>query len=317
MKVKKTLLLFVKIAIVIAIFYYLYQGNYFDGIRLEQVFSPVYLAGGTILYSFAIAAQAFRWHLLLCLHHETARFRQTFKWALIGEFFSLAPIGIAGTDVSRAYFATKFFKEGVSKTISTVPVDRAIGLFGLLLLGAIPSLVILLDVDVYGANLKVLALAITVAVLALPIIWLCLTSGLILRTSFPDKLARMHQAFINVVHVYRSDWKTILVCIPISLTTHLLIFGMFYLAGLAMNQNIPPMITFFTTPLILTANSVPITPSGIGVGEAAAAHLLTQFGFAGGAVLMLVVRAWMICIKLLGGLVYFLLPAQNNTIARS
>ena len=57
-------------------------------------------------------------------------------------------------------------------------------------------------------------------------------------------------------------------------------------------------------PLVYVAVALPLSPNGVGVGEAAASVLFAQFGVETGATVMLVVRLWLLVLRLPGGLLY-------------
>ena len=63
---------------------------------------------------------------------------------------------------------------------------------------------------------------------------------------------------------------------------------------------------FLVCPLVFVATALPLSPSGIGVGETAASVLFAQFGVETGATLMLIVRLWFLVLQLPGGLLYVL-----------
>ena len=58
-------------------------------------------------------------------------------------------------------------------------------------------------------------------------------------------------------------------------------------------------------PLVIIAMSLPISPGGLGVGEAAASQLFAEFGLANGALVVLVVRLGVVVISLPGAAALF------------
>ena len=64
----------------------------------------------------------------------------------------------------------------------------------------------------------------------------------------------------------------------------------FSLAGMTLGNEIPPARALLAGPLVVLANSLPVSPGGIGVGESAAKALFALLGATGGAEVMLLLR---------------------------
>ena len=82
--------------------------------------------------------------------------------------------------------------------------------------------------------------------------------------------------------------------------------GAYRIAGHAIGTPLGWKQVLMVCPLVFVATSLPISPNGIGVGETAASFLFAQFGVETGATIMLVVRLWILALRLPGALFYVL-----------
>jgi uncharacterized membrane protein YbhN (UPF0104 family) len=80
--------------------------------------------------------------------------------------------------------------------------------------------------------------------------------------------------------------------------------GMFYLLGQEIFNNGPGLVTCLVALLGMLANALPLTPGGLGVGEAAFEGLFRGLGYEGGAHLILAWRIGMIPICIVGSIIY-------------
>ena len=89
---------------------------------------------------------------------------------------------------------------------------------------------------------------------------------------------------------YRQSKATVIGCIGLSLVSHSLILLALAAAAGTLALAIPLTTVFQVGPLVLIANSLPITPGGAGVGEAASHTLFAALNFAGGGEAMVILR---------------------------
>ena len=80
----------------------------------------------------------------------------------------------------------------------------------------------------------------------------------------------------------------------------------FHLSAVAMNMDVPFSLHAYLVPLLLLVNFIPITPGGLGVGEAAASMLYSMSGVGGGGGLFLLFHAYLFISSALGAPFYFI-----------
>jgi uncharacterized membrane protein YbhN (UPF0104 family) len=95
-----------------------------------------------------------------------------------------------------------------------------------------------------------------------------------------------------------------LFCLALSLVLGVLSMWVYRIAGYAIGTPLGWKQVFLVCPLVFVATALPISPSGIGVGETAASLLFAKFGVETGAAIMLVVRLWFFVLRLPGALFY-------------
>ena len=85
---------------------------------------------------------------------------------------------------------------------------------------------------------------------------------------------------------------------------HMMLATMFIVSGSILIPEMSPLTTSILALLGMLANSLPITPGGLGIGEAAFEGIFLLGGYAGGAQLILAWRIGMLPLCLLGSLLY-------------
>jgi hypothetical protein len=109
----------------------------------------------------------------------------------------------------------------------------------------------------------------------------------------------------DTVHFYRHNTGTLLASVGISLLALTINVGVMLLIAKAVVPTGFALKMSLLLPLGLLANALPVTPGGLGVGEASLDKLFAVAGLAGGAEIML---GWRMLSMLTGiiGLVYYL-----------
>jgi len=267
---------------------------------------------GLLLLSVNLLLQSVRWWLLLRIQRVRFTLWEAMKLSWIGHFFSLALPGSAGGELVRAYYVSKGTPNEKVAGISTVLLDRFLGLNAMLWLG-IPSLLFLvshneLDSTVIQIGGLVILLVVSSSVSFL-FLWLRYTRYLILK--FIPKSFRV--SLTAALNSYKSHSRDLLICFSLSLMASLLLMGAFLMAVQITGVSINWHSLLLIVPLVIVANSLPIAPGGIGVAETTASLLFAQFGVEKGATVMLIVRIGILLLRLPGGLIY-ILSAKTRTL---
>ena len=239
------------------------------------------------------------------------------KLTLIGAFFNICLPGATGGDAVRIYYAMDG-NQGQRTEVATILLfDRIIGMFALLIL---PLLMLplypehIMDFEILGG---LLWSALGLAVLIFGAVMLSIFSDIrewvifswISRTgSFGDYVFRI----IEAIRVYRHSPLTLLVTTGMSLVIHSLTLGVILLIIYAVNVENFSLVLCVVIPIGLLANALPITPGGLGVGEAAFDILFRHLHLTGGAEALLGWRLLMVAAGLFG--LFFYLRGKERFV---
>jgi len=231
------------------------------------------------------------------------------RLALIGNFFSSCLPGSAGGDVVRIYYATEGQIGRRTEVATVILLDRAVGLFALLIwpLLVVPFAPQLLA-DVPAVTPLLMGAGLFAAVLLAGFLAAC--SSVVKARLFNPLFARLpfgtHAAdVLETVHAYRRHPKAMLAAVGISLLAHTMSVAVTILCIAAATQSGVTWAMAVLIPVGHLANTVPLTPGGLGIGEAAFDTLFSMAGLTGGAEGLLGWRLLTI-VSSLAGLAFYL-----------
>jgi uncharacterized membrane protein YbhN (UPF0104 family) len=228
------------------------------------------------------------------------------RLTLVANLFTLVlPAG--GGDVARFYYASSSASGRRTEVAAIMVMDRVVGLATLLVT---PLLAWPLLGDLSGQSTVLQSILVAAALTAAAVI-----GGLALIIVPPggvaaplawilDRLAFRHvrELFVGAIRGYRDHPAALGRAVLASLLTHLLIavaFSVLYLHGSGAR-----VLVFVLSLLGFVVNSLPLTPGGIGVGEAAFEVLFSQAGLPGGAEALLSWRVLMLALAPVGLLIH-------------
>jgi uncharacterized protein (TIRG00374 family) len=234
-------------------------------------------------------------------------FRKGYRLVTVGTFFNFCIPGGTGGDVMKLYYLT-LENPGRGIEVATVLfIDRAVALFSLLFL--IVGLALLnrqFVKDYLLIQWLVIAAGIGMIGILVGIILSCSLCTRISKLSYP-LLTQIRIPFFRyfgrafkVLLAFRDYKGVLLGAAFISLCGHLALTGMFLLVGREFFPQASGLTVGLLALLGMLVNALPITPGGLGVGEAAFNGLFGLLGYVGGAQLMLAWRLGTIPLCLIG-----------------
>jgi uncharacterized membrane protein YbhN (UPF0104 family) len=128
----------------------------------------------------------------------------------------------------------------------------------------------------------------------------------------PRRFAETVQALLEA---YVAGRAVLLRCALISLFAQLFLMVPFFVAGLVLGVSLDWRAVLMVVPLIFVSNLLPISPGGVGVGEATSAFLFAQFGIAEGAAIMVLVRIWIMVVQGMGGIIFLWHRDRKSPVA--
>lgn len=298
-------------AIIAALFWY----DVIDGRSLIRVLSDSEASiqvFGLLLVAFALCG--IRWFLILRAFGLSLRLRRVIEILAIGEFFNVFLPGGTGGDVVRVVNVVRALPEARLRAAVSVFADRAIGLYGMLLVAmflivANSELVFThVGTELMAWGVVALFAGITVGGGGLVLAVRPLQSLRLLR-SWEERggLYRFPGQAIAFLSVFRGSLPTMAVSIAISILASLLCVACVVAFALVHSGHwLGPVAYACAAVLSMLANAIPLTPGGIGVAEGAFAYLCNQWaGAATGAAfgtIFLSYRLMLMAVSLLGGI---------------
>ena len=277
---------------------------------------PAWIGAALALTFAALFAGVVRWHVLLRAMDLPAPFARTFRGFFIGQFFNAFLFGACGGDLARAVFAAHDHPEKRAEAVTSVFLDRAIGLVVTLLFGCA---LILSRLRFFAAHAEArLALVPMGMFLLATLAFLVLFFGRNLFDRLPwlERLRRrgrsgplLRRAY-DALFLFRQNARYLLGPALLSLANLLLLAVA--TAALARALEIPlafaDLLSVF--PVITVLAAIPLTPGSLGVRETLYVQLLHPFGVLPGPALMLSLLGYLASTvwSLFGGLLFLRTP---------
>lgn len=265
-----------------------------------------------IILLLSITISTYKWRIILNLHGIFYRFDVLHKIYFIATFFNnFLPTSIGG-DGYRVY---KTMDNGISRSCSllAVFVERLSGIAALITVGGISSLYILMTGERSEAAVLVLTASLLFAAGCILFYYL-LKYGLLENNRLHGKIVDLIKNNIHYLGDYKSNPRATAWIIVVSLLFHIHNSMTFYLL---LNYGVGFDISFAEIYVVLTLTNLisilPISINGIGVVDGAFIYLTGLFGasYDQSLSVMVIARAMLIPLSLIGGAYYFL--GKNET----
>jgi uncharacterized protein (TIRG00374 family) len=279
------------------------------------------LAFAALLVATALSLQLFRWYILIRALDLPFSLRNTFRLGMVGVFYNTFLPGSVGGDLLKAYFIAKEHPERKARAIATVIADRALGLFGLILfVAALGSLAW------SGGDERIIA---TPALQRLIKLMAGIAVGSILgflalgylperrverfarRLKWFPKIGKSLAELWFTLVTYRQRMRAVALCVGLSALSHFALVFAFHSASRVFPPANPAEQAslaehMVVAPIGFIVQALPVSPGGVGVGEAAFAWLYKISGRpqSRGVISRLSLRVVEWIIGLIGYLVY-------------
>lgn len=278
-QLKSRIVLGLKLGISVALIYWLIETGRLPLEDLGSLLNPMVLAWGVFWLGCTFFIASERWRLLLNSQGVPADPITCFKLTLVGLFFGFFLPGGVGGDVIKGYYVVQNLEGKKTQAIGSVLFDRLIGLFSMTLF-CLFALIVGKDTLLKTPSLNPLILLVLLMFLAFFTLFLALWSrrfhGLrnqILKLSARFPLARRNLERLLSYKLTRSQFSKIVAISLLSQACNFIFFmGLPYFLG---EPNVPLAALLFAVPLGFIATAVPISPGGVGVGQAAFFFLYT------------------------------------------
>lgn len=249
----------------------------------------------SILIVFAWYALTFlRWKLLLKSQSIPISFFKAFQLGMMGQFFMTFAPGTVGGDVAKGLYICKRYPSQRVRALSSVFLDRAIGLYAILSLGAISYILGFSNISKIEHSLIPLIHSLGSVLVAI------FVSGMVGLLLFPmlakkflkinlekssvggfwkEKFHSVREVFLQYGDKPGVLWASLLLSFAShSLAVLVLYFVAFQFFGVGPLESLSPVMFYLASVIGLTAMALPISPMGLGVGQVAFASIFAAFG---------------------------------------
>lgn len=274
-KTKGLAIQILKIAFSVGIIYWLIQSDKLNFSALKSLLTPTYALIGFSLIGLTVFAASERWRMLIRSQGIEASAWSTLKLALIGNFFNFAMPGGVGGDVVKAYYFTREHPGTKVVALTSVLMDRVLGLFSMILMAMV---VMFYDLNhiVHVPTLWTLFWIITALFFGFAIALSLIFSTALYSSGFLTKIisklplsAKLMKLYESM-HLYGNNGARVMATIMFSLIGQTCSILFLFLAGYAAGYTEVSLKTYLlVAPLGFMATALPISPAGVGVGQAA------------------------------------------------
>lgn len=233
---------------------------------LTAVFSkPLYAVAVVVLILLSMLANAFRWHRLNAAQNITLHFSSSLKATYVGIAFNTILPGNVGGDFVRCFQVMKHFPNLKSRAIMASILDRVCGLMGIAI---ITSVITLFYYDRFLNNPSLAYIGkFCFALILLAVI------GYSFVMLLQKKLSRL--SLWQAIDAYRKSKLIVLEALTAAVVTQLLLLLVIILINDMMGlPKISAYIYMSALAIAQIANLIPLTPGGVGIGEAAFANVI-------------------------------------------
>jgi uncharacterized membrane protein YbhN (UPF0104 family) len=263
-----------------------------------------------------LAPGGFRWYLLLRMAGLKVGLGRTYRLHMIGIFFNGLIPGGTGGDLVKGYYIFKEHGRGDrALALTSMAMDRFLGLYGLLLVGVAMAW---LHADLWRENafLRINSLFYASVFLAFTLAiafyfspwsrWFLEHPGL---HRLPG--GRFLKSLSDSLMVYRRNPWGLLPALIITLVVDLGIVLLYWFFARALEIGLPFVGHAFVVPTLTMINGIPISPAGLGVGEAAGDYIYRLLGVAKGGEILALVHICVLSYSLAGMPFYFLFRSRE------
>ena len=263
----------IRIAIAVVLLALLYYWRVIDIGTLRVLWAQPSILAVALAMSLAnIPLEGLRWHVLLRAQGLDLQLGRTIRILASSMFFANFLPGAAGGDLIRGVYVYKAAHGRRAPALLSILIDRLLGLIAFVVIG----LLALLTRPALEGRLFVFALTILSGLFILLLAVLFLFGdrvALALQRLTARRSTRLTQIVGDTgaaLRQYGKDWRSTGVALLLSAVIVSLAVGPIVLIATAMPFSGPSAVDYGIAGLYaLIANSLPITPGGIGIGEGA------------------------------------------------
>jgi glycosyltransferase 2 family protein len=312
--------LWIKLTTAAVIFYILTRTDTIDFKHIVALQNhPDVLVMAAVCLFAGIVLSAIRCYLLLRAAQIDIRIITVLRLQLIGSLFSTVLPGAAGGDAVRAAYLFRILPTHRTTGVLALAIDRVFSLFGLVTLTGLLLWANFSDVEnhpLLGTYANIVGGVFAFFLLAALALYLLATFLKVpaLKAKYLVRLRPYLGQIRTAVLLYRKQWPSLLYCTFLSLIASFVVV----LGIVALSRAFAFAPTFYVTALAGAlgniSSAIPLTPGGIGIGEAVFAKICRDLSAVAApyATTYLVFRLMMAIVSLPGFITYMTFDPEKN-----
>ncbi|MEW6307372.1 MAG: lysylphosphatidylglycerol synthase transmembrane domain-containing protein [Verrucomicrobiota bacterium] len=238
-----------------------------------RLVEPFAMALSVVLMGSTVLLGVIRWRMVLKVQGLELPFSRAGEISLIAHFFNSFLLGSTGGDLLKAYYAARETHHLKTEAVTTVFVDRLIGLFAMLLFASLmmlPNMGLLASHHrLWTVGALVLGMLGACAVLVYLAFWGGVTRGFPQAREWLRKLPKGEhlERSLEACRRFGKEPAFLLKAMLLSMALNALCVLQLLVLARGLGMTIPTLPLFFIVPSIICIAALPITPSGLGVRE--------------------------------------------------
>jgi uncharacterized protein (TIRG00374 family) len=305
------LVLLAKCVLAAGLLYWLWSTNRLDFHDLLHL-QLGWLTAALVLFQVSmVVLPQIRWYILTRAYDLDLDLARALHIGLVGMFTTIfVPAGL-GIDGVKLFYVTRRSHHKAPEVLSTLIVDRVLGMIALLTLSSLFGGLLLRGSH---ASIGLLVAYGLVLLLGLAVALTLLSSRRVAALLRRVPGCRAVAEVLRALQAYRARPGLLAPAMALSLMGHLSAFAAAYFAFRSLGRPASIFAVFAITPIVNLSSLIPLTPLGLGVSDSIAATLYPAVGLSGGAEATMLLRCVTVAISLACG-VAFLLPVAGATAA--
>lgn len=292
----------------------------FNAIKALFLSSWIFYAPLLILSNLFFLSE--RWRVLIFTQDIFATRWQIFRLSMIGNFFNLAMPGGVGGDLIKAFYFAKHFPQRKTVAATGVLIDRILGLYAMMFMAILAMIFDLEHIRSVPNLHRLFVLLISLfSATSIGLFFLFSKNQTIQKTiililkslPFGQNLFHVYESF----NKYGTHFSEMIRVISLSFIAQLFSILFLYITASEISGNQMNLLMFFyIAPIGFMATAIPISPAGIGIGQAAFFYLYNLYTNSNsdiGATMITAFQVVQFCWSLLGS--YFYFNEKNNQIS--
>jgi uncharacterized protein (TIRG00374 family) len=241
--------------------------------RTLRMVHPAALAVSLLLVGVALLAGVIRWQIVLEAQGLHLPFGRAARISFVAQFFNSFLLGSTGGDLIKAYYAARETHHKKTEAVTTVFVDRLVGLWAMLLFAGVmmpPNYALLrASRDIGVPSLFILAMFAGLSVVLGVAFWGGVSKSFPRAREYLRRLPKgeVLERSLDSCRQFGKQKSFLLKTVAISLFVNVIWVAQVIVLGRGLDMSIPPVALFVIVPVIFCISALPITPNGLGVRE--------------------------------------------------